>query len=67
MNIYNVYEINLWSLKQSADFTLGNSLYRAVNLTKNADSDKCKTSGYGVGFNVCESFSLSDGSGLVKT
>ena len=35
-------------------------------LTKNADFDKYKTSGYGIGFNVRGSFSLSDGSGLVK-
>ena len=34
VNIYIVYEINLWSYPYSADFTLGNSLFGAVKLTK---------------------------------
>ena len=46
MNIYNVYEIKLWPFKQNVDFTLGNSLFGAVKLTKNADFDKYKYSGY---------------------
>ena len=37
LNIYIVYEINLWAYTQGADFTLGNSLIGAVNLFKNAD------------------------------
>ena len=35
-----------------------------VNLTKNADFDKRKCSGYGIGFDESRSFSLSDGSGF---
>ena len=31
-------------------FTLVNCLFGAVSLTKNADIDKCKYSGYGIGF-----------------
>ena len=34
MNIYIVYEINLWSYAYSADFMVGNSLFGAVKLTK---------------------------------
>ena len=33
-NIHIEYDVNLWSFKQSADFTLGNSLFGAVRLTK---------------------------------
>ena len=40
VNIYIVYEINLWSHTQSADFTLGNSLFGAFKWTKNADPNK---------------------------
>ena len=35
----------------NADFTLGNCLVGSVKLTKNADLDKYKYSGYGVEFN----------------
>ena len=35
-------------------------------LTKNADFDKNKCSGYCIGFESCGSFSLSDGSGFGK-
>ena len=45
-----MYEINLWLFKQSAYFTLGNSLLGAVKLAKNAHFNKYKYSGYGIGF-----------------
>ena len=61
-----MYEINLWLSKQSAYFTLGNFLFGAVKLTKNADFDKYKYSGYGIGFYLQGSFSLSNGSGFGK-
>ena len=40
VNIYIVYEINLWAYTQGADFTLESSLFGAANLTKDADFDK---------------------------
>ena len=66
VNIYIVYEINLYSFKQSADFTLENSLYGAVMLTKNADFDKSKYSEFGIGFDPHISFSFSGGKGFAK-
>ena len=42
----------------STYFTLGNFLFESVKLTKNADIDKCKYSG----FDSRSEFSLSDGS-----
>ena len=39
VNIYIVYEINLWPFKQSVDLTWRNSSFGAVKLTKNADFD----------------------------
>ena len=51
------------SSTQGADFSVGNSLPRAVKLTKDVDPDKYKYSGYGIGFNACGSFLLSDGRG----
>ena len=50
VNIYIVYEINLWNYIDSSDPTLGNSLFGAVRLVKNADFDKYKYSGYDIGF-----------------
>ena len=55
----------MWPFKQSVDFTLGNSLFGAVKLTKNAVFDKYKYK-YGIGFDAHGNFSLSDGSGFGK-
>ena len=48
VNIYFVHEINLWPFKQSPGLTLGNSLFGAAKLTKNAGFDKYKYSGYDI-------------------
>ena len=37
----------------NTDFTLKNCLFGSVKLTKNADPDKYKHSGYGIGFDSC--------------
>ena len=39
--------MNLWNCVDSSDSRLGNSLFRAVKLVKNADIDKYKHFGYG--------------------
>ena len=49
VNIYIVYEINR-SYNISSYPTLENCLFGAVSLTKNADIDRYKYSGYGIGF-----------------
>ena len=54
------------SSTQGADFSVGNSLPRAVKLTKDVDPDKYRYSGYGIGFNACGSFLLSDRRGCGK-
>ena len=61
VNIYIVYEINLWNHADSSDHTLGNSLFGAVKLVKNADIGKCKYSGYGILFDVRGTFSFPTG------
>ena len=66
VNIYIMYEINLWQFKRNADFTLGNSLFGAAKLTKNLDFDIYKYSGYGIGFGLNETFLLSNGCGFGK-
>ena len=42
-------------------FTLGNCLFGAVELTRNADPDKYEYSGYGIEFDARSKFQLSDG------
>ena len=62
-NVVNSYiscELNKWDL--NTDFILGNCLFGAVKLAKNADTDKYKYSGYGIGFDSRSQFSWSDGS-----
>ena len=63
VNIYIAYEINLWNYVDSSDPTLGNSLFGAVKLVKNADIDKYKYSGYGIGLDMKGTFSVSNGFG----
>ena len=46
----------MWPFRQSSDFTLQNSLFRAVKLTKNADPDKYKYSSYSIRFDAGRSF-----------
>ena len=51
-------------MRKVSDYpTLGDCLFGAVSLTKNADTDKYKYSGYGTGFDRHGSFS-SPGIGL---
>ena len=61
INIYVVYrlipEINLGGIGH----TLQNCLFGAVKLTKNADIDKYKYSGYGIGFDSRGTFSHPSG------
>ena len=57
VNIYIVYEIRKhYSI--SLYPTLENCLFGAVSLTKNADIDKYKYSGYGIGFDRHGEFSF---------
>ena len=60
VNIYIVYELAA-SSSFNSDPTLRHSLFGAVTLTKNADIEKYKYSGYGIGFDRRSSFSFAAG------
>ena len=60
VNIYMVYELT-GSSSHSDEPTLKNCLFGAVTLTKNADIEKYKYSGYGIGFDRRGSFSFPGG------
>ena len=60
MNIYIVYEL-VASTSHSSDPTLKNCLFGAVTLTKNANIEKYKYSGYGIGFDRGSMFSFPGG------
>ena len=60
VNIYIVYELGA-SSSHNNDPTLKNCLFGAVTLTKNADIDKYRYSGYGIGFDRKSSFSFLGG------
>ena len=62
INLFIVYWLGRWTRDLSTDFTLTDCLFGAVKLTKNADRDKYKYSGYDKGFTLCSEISLSDGS-----
>ena len=57
VNIYIVYEL-AESSSHSDDPTLKNCLFGAATLTKNADIDKYRYSGYGIGFDRRSTFSF---------
>ena len=59
VNIYIVYEISE-NINISNYSTLENCLFGSVILTKNADFDKYKYSGYGIGFDRHGNFSFLD-------
>ena len=60
VNIYIVYELAA-SSSHNSDPTIKNYLFGAVTLTKNADIEKYKYSGYGIGFDRRSSFSFPSG------
>ena len=60
LNIYIVYELDKTYIKTHA--TLVNCLFGAVSITKNADFDKNKHSGHGIGFDRTGINLLPDGS-----
>ena len=60
VNIYIVYELAA-SSSHASDTTIKNRLFGAVNLTKNADIEKYKYSGYGIGFDRRSSLSFPSG------
>ena len=60
VNIYIVYELAACSSNDS-DPTIKNCIFGAVTLTKNADIENYKYSGYGIGFDRRSSFPFSSG------
>ena len=60
VNIYMVYELRA-SSSDTSDPTIKKCLFGAVTLTKNADIEKYRYSGYGIGFDRRSSFSFRGG------
>ena len=61
INLYIYYTLNLQLRNLSTDFTLGYCLFGSLKLTKNADLDKYKYSGYNIGFNSRSEFLFTYG------
>ena len=61
INICISYTRTPWLRNSNTDFTLNNCLFGSVKLTKNADPDKYKYSGYGIGFDSCSELLFIDG------
>ena len=51
------YKLDTWSKGFNTDFTLGNCLFGAVKVTKNANPNKCKCSSCGIEFDLRSQFS----------
>ena len=62
INLYISYILNTWLRNLNIYFTLDNCLFGSVKLTKNADLDKYKYSGYSIEFDYRSEFLLTDGS-----
>ena len=57
LNLYISYKLNSWFRNVNTYFTLNNYLFESLKLTKNADLDKYKHSGYGIEFDPRLEFS----------
>ena len=55
-NLYISYTLGSQLRNLNTDFTLGNCFFGSVKLTKNADLDKYKYTGYGIGFDSRSEF-----------
>ena len=61
VNLCICYTLDPWSRDLNTDFTLGNCLFGSVKVTKNADLDKYKFTGYSIGFDSRSEFLFIDG------
>lgn len=61
INVYITYEIKSWLPYIGNSFTLKNSLFEAVELTKNGNINKYSYSEFVLSFCVRENFSLLNG------
>ena len=50
VNLYIVYELNVWSQDLNAGFTPKECLFGNVRIPKNVDHDKYSYSGCGIGY-----------------
>ena len=62
VNLYISYTLGLQLKNLNTDFTVGSCLFGSVKLTKNADPDKYKYTGYGIGLNSRSESLLTNGS-----
>ena len=62
VNLCIVYELDKWSRDLNTDFAMIDCLFGAVKRTKNADTDKYKYNGHGIGFDLQSAYLLPDGS-----
>ena len=62
INLYISYTLGLQLRNLNTEFALGNCLFGSVKLTKNADLDKYKYTGYSIGLDSCSEFLFTDGS-----
>ena len=62
INLYISYTLHLQLRNLNTNFTLDNCLFGSVKLTKNADLDKCKYTGYSIGTDSRSEFLFTDGS-----
>ena len=60
VNLCISYTLDKWSKDLETYFTLGNCLFGAVKLTKNADPDKYEYNGYGIRLDSRSKFSWLD-------
>ena len=62
IKLYISYTLSPCLRNLNTYFTLNNCTFRSVELTKNADSNKYKYSGYGIEFDPRSEFLFTDGS-----
>ena len=58
VNVYIVYDIDVWPRNPTSSFKLKNCLFGATNIVKNSDKKKYVYSGYGITFDSAGSWSF---------
>ena len=59
VNLFIIYELDTGLIGLNTTFTLGDCLFGAVKLTKNADPDKHGYNGYGIRFHAGSHFLIN--------
>ena len=60
VNVYIVYDLDAWPRNHTNNFEFKNCLFGATSIVKNSDKEKYVYSGYGITFDIADSWSFDN-------